>query len=257
MRKTAFGLLLFIPLCLLSCGGKNEKITSLRQIDGKRVCVLTGSAGDLAARAHFPRATFMDMLSASDAALAIRSGKADAFVYDRSVLVKIVDKNPELTILPEPVSKLEVAIAMNKENTSLLKEINAALRQLQGQGMLDTLRKKWIESSYAQAPALPMLPPNGANGTLTMGTCANLEPFSYMAEGRMTGLDIELAQRIGSILGKNVKIIDMAFEGLIPALQSGKIEIAISNFNVTEERKKAVAYSDPYSGNEISALVKQ
>jgi polar amino acid transport system substrate-binding protein len=257
MQKSSSVIVLYIVLFLLSCGGKNEKITSLKQIDGKRVCVLTGSAGDLAARAHFPGATFMDMLSASDAALAIRSGKADAFVYDQSVLLKIVDKNPDLIILQEPVSKLDVAIAMNKENASLLKDINAALRQLREEGMLDNLRKKWIESSYQQAPALPSLSPGGANGTLTMGTCANLEPFSFMADGSMTGLDIELAQRIGSILGKNIKMIDIAFEGLIPALQSGKIDIAISNFNVTEERKKAVAYSDPYSSNEISALVKK
>jgi polar amino acid transport system substrate-binding protein len=257
MRKSRIVLVLFIAIHLLSCGGRSGKITSLAQIEGKRICVLTGSAGDLAARAHFPGATYMDMLSAADAALAIRSGKADAFVYDRSVLLKIVDKNPELTILQEPVSRLEVAIAMNKGNASLLKDMNAALRQLKDQGILNDLRKKWIESSYQQPPAIPTFPANGTNGTVTMGTCANLEPFSFMAEGSMTGLDIDLARRIGSILGKNVKIIDMAFEGLIPALQSGKIEIAISNFNVTEERKKAVAYSDPYSANEISALVRK
>ena len=40
----------------------------------------------------------------------------------------------------------------------------------------------------------------------------------------------------GRVLGK-IEIIDMNFESLIPALQSGKIDFALSNFNVTEERK--------------------
>jgi len=49
--------------------------------------------------------------------------------------------------------------------------------------------------------------------------------------------------------------VDYNFEALIPALQSKKIDLAISNFNVTEERKKLIRYSRPYLGNDISALV--
>jgi len=61
----------------------------------------------------------------------------------------------------------------------------------------------------------------------------------------------------GEFPGKKIEIIDMAFEGLIPALQSGKIDFALSNFNVTEERKKLINYSIPYIDNEISALVRR
>ena len=71
-----------------------------------------------------------------------------------------------------------------------------------------------------------------------MGTCALIEPFSFHANGELTGLDIELSRFLGQRLGKKIEIMDMSFEALIPALQSGKIEFALSNFNVTEERKK-------------------
>jgi len=237
--------------------GKSDEISNLRQIDGKRICVLTGSAGDLAARKYFPKASFIALTASADAALAIKSNKADAFIYDKSVLLNLVEKNPELVILDEPVAKLEVAAAIKKENTALLAEINRALADLKKEGALQRLRVKWVDSKYAATPQLPPVSSTHAKGVLKMGTCANLEPFSFQANGTVTGMDIELSRLIGERLGKKIKIIDMNFEALIPALQSGKIDFALSNFNVTEERKKLINFSLPYIENDISALVRR
>ncbi|HEX9023733.1 MAG TPA: ABC transporter permease subunit [Geobacteraceae bacterium] len=233
------------------------EISDLRQLDGKRICVLTGSAGDLAARKNFPRASFLVMTAAADTALAIKSGKADAFIYDKSVLLNLVEKNPELVILDEPVAKLEVAAALNRENAALLAEMNGAIAGLKKEGALQRLRARWVDAKYVEPPQLPEVDDTNARGVLKMGTCANLEPFSFQANGKITGLDIELSRLIGERLGKRIEIVDMNFEALIPALQSGKIDFALSNFNVTEERKKLVNFSLPYIENDISALVRR
>lgn len=234
-----------------------EAITTLQQIDGKRIAVLTGSAGDMAARKHFPIAQFQDLTAAADAALAIKTNKADAFIYDKSVLLNLVEKNRELIILDEPVDKLEVAAAIKRGNTDLLSSINGVFHNLGKEGALQRLRLKWIDSQYAVTPQLPPVNSAQVNGVLKMGTCANLEPFSFQAEGKITGLDIELGQLIGERLGKKIELLDMNFEALIPALQSGKIDFALSNFNVTEERKKLVLFTLPYIENDISALVRR
>jgi len=236
---------------------KSGHITTLQQVDGTRICVLPGSAGEMAARKHFPTSSFQVITAAADAALTVKTGKADVFIYDKSVLLNIVEKNPELVILEEPVSKLEVAVAIKKENSALQADINAALNGLKNKGVLKNLREKWVDSKYAVTPALPAITGNHKNGTLKMGTCATIEPFSFQSNGKFTGLDIELSRLIGDRLGKNLEIVDMAFEALIPALQSGKIDFALANFNVTEERKKLIRYSDPYIENDISALVKR
>jgi polar amino acid transport system substrate-binding protein len=236
---------------------KSNEISRLQQIDGKRICVLTGSAGDLAARKYFPKASFIALTASADAALAIKSNKADAFIYDKSVLLNLVEKNPELVILDEPVAKLEVAAAIKKENTALLSEMNRALSDLKKEGALQRLRVKWVDSKYAVTPQLPPISSADRKGVLKMGTCANLEPFSFQANGIVTGMDIELSRLIGERLGKKIEIVDMNFEALIPALQSGKIDFALSNFNVTEERKKLINFSLPYIENDISALVRR
>lgn len=236
---------------------ENGTSTSLDSLKDKRICVLTGSAGDMAARKNFPNAQFETFTAAADAALAIKTNKADAFIYDKSVLLNLVEKNPELMILDKPVAKLEVAAAIKKENTVLLAEINRAVETLKKNGDLQRLKQKWVDSKYTVTPSLSFVNNSPDKGILKMGTCANLEPFSFHANGRLSGLDIELSQLIGTCLGKKIKIIDMNFEALIPALQSGKIDFALSNFNVTEERKKFILYSVPYIENDISALVRR
>ncbi len=250
-------LILIGSILILSCSKKSEKILRLDQLNNKKICVLPGSAGEHAARKNFPNSNFMVLVGSADAALAVKTGKADAFVYDKSVLVKIVDKNKDLIILKQPVAKLEIAAAINKNNIALLNDLNAAIQQLNDNGVLKSLRKKWVDTEYSQAPLLPQITNEGKNGIIKMGTCSIYEPFSFQANGTRTGIDIELSMLIGQLLGKKIEIVDMAFEGLIPALQSGKIDFALSNFNVTEERKKYVNFSLPYLDNDISVLVKR
>ncbi len=249
-------ILLLMVFFSTSCRKTEKKITSLEDLNSAKICVLTGSAGDLAARKNFPGSQFQTFTAAADAALAIKTNKADAFIYDKSVLLHLVEKNPELAILETPVARLEVAAAIKKENTKLLFQINLVLEELKKDGELHRLKQKWIDSKYSETPELPAINTSPTKGTLKVGTCAKIEPFSFQSNGRLTGLDIELSQLIGTRLGKKVEILDMNFEALIPALQSGKIDFALSNFNVTEERRKLVLFSRSYIENDISALVR-
>jgi polar amino acid transport system substrate-binding protein len=255
MKSQLLYILLLLTL-LAACSKNNEKIISLSQLKDKRIYVLTGSAGDHAARMAFPDAKILDMVGSADAALAVKTGKADAFIYDKSILTKIVSKNPELVILDEPVSKLEVAAAIGKENTQLIAGINSALDELENKGVLDSLKKKWIETDYKDAPPMPVISIAGNNGTLKMGTCAIYEPYTFQSNGKIIGFDIELSMLLGKLLDKKIELVDMTFESLIPALISGKIDFALSNFTVTDERKKSISYSRPYITNDISVLVR-
>ncbi|OFX96863.1 MAG: hypothetical protein A2W89_19795 [Bacteroidetes bacterium GWE2_42_39] len=197
------------------------------------------------------------MITAPDAAYNIKIGKAAAFVHNKSVLLNIVKKDSGLTIIDSPVSSVEIAAAFSKENPELLSEINNALAELITDGTLKKMKEKWIDSEYQTVPELPNIGNDFQNGTLKMGTCALAEPLTFLYNNKITGFDIELSLRIGKLLGKKIEIVDMNFESLIPALKSGKIDFAFSNFNVTDERKKFVAFSTSYLVQDISALVKK
>lgn len=255
MRKI-YLILICLFFLLTDCSKQNEKISDLTQLHDKRICVLTGSAGDVVAKKLFPNAKFYDMISATDAALSVKTGKADAFIHNFNILANILDKEPELMIFDKPVSEIEIAIAIKKGNDKLLNNINDVLNKLSNEGTIDIMKQKWIDKRYNEIPSLPEFIVD-AEDVLVMGTCAKAEPLSFVYNNAFTGFDIELAMRIGRELNKKIEIRDMNFESLIPALQSGKIDFAVSNFNVTEERKKFVDFSHSYLKNDISVLVRK
>lgn len=84
---------------------------------------------------------------------------------------------------------------------------------------------------------------------LVMGTSADYKPFEYIdtaSGGEIIGFDIDLAKAITKELGYELKIVDMDFKGLIPALQAGRVDFVAASMSATEEREKSVDFSVPY-----------
>ena len=82
--------------------------------------------------------------------------------------------------------------------------------------------------------------------TYVVGMSADFAPFEYRENGKIVGFDVELAKEIEKQTGVKLELQDIAFAGLLPALQTGKIDAILSGMSVTEERKKAVNFSKAY-----------
>lgn len=82
---------------------------------------------------------------------------------------------------------------------------------------------------------------------IRVGTEATYPPFEYRdKDNNVVGYDIDIANLIGEKIGKKVEIVDMAFDGLIPALMTGKIDMVAAGMTNTAERKKKVSFSNVY-----------
>lgn len=94
-----------------------------------------------------------------------------------------------------------------------------------------------------------------AKGKLYVGTNAEFPPFEYLDKGEIVGFDIDLVKAIGKKLDMEIVIKDMAFDGLIPALETNKIDIVIAGMTASDERKMAVNFSNPYyTANQVIIL---
>ncbi|NLK66923.1 MAG: basic amino acid ABC transporter substrate-binding protein [Campylobacteraceae bacterium] len=83
--------------------------------------------------------------------------------------------------------------------------------------------------------------------TLVVGTDGVYPPFDYRDESsKLVGFDVDLIDEISKRAGFEYEFVVMGFDGLIPALKSGKIDIIASAMSVTEERMRAVDFSDTY-----------
>ena len=81
---------------------------------------------------------------------------------------------------------------------------------------------------------------------LVMATNAEFPPFEYYDGDEVVGIDAEFAAAIADKLGMDLKIEDMAFDSIIPAVQSGKADIGAAGMTVTEDRATQVDFSDSY-----------
>ena len=83
---------------------------------------------------------------------------------------------------------------------------------------------------------------------LRVASNTTFPPFEFVntKTQEITGFEMDLIRAMGKQAGYEVKITNMAFDGIIPAVLSGSVDVGASGFSVTEERKKRVLYSDTF-----------
>ena len=97
-----------------------------------------------------------------------------------------------------------------------------------------------------------------AKGSLVVGTEATYAPFEFLDENaQFAGCDIWLAEQIAIALGVKLEVMDMAFDGIIPAVKSAQVDIGIAAFTVTEERAKEIDFSEIYQRDQQMLVVKK
>ena len=83
--------------------------------------------------------------------------------------------------------------------------------------------------------------------TLVMATNATFPPYEYVDGEEYKGIDIEIAQAIADAMGKKLEVDDIDFDSIIPAITTGKADMALAGMTVTDERKENVDFSDSYA----------
>jgi len=91
---------------------------------------------------------------------------------------------------------------------------------------------------------------------LRVGMELNYPPFEMVdADGHPAGISVDLADALGASLHRPVDVQNLPFDGLIPALKTGKIDLIISSLTATPERAQSIAFSEPYLHTGLCLLV--
>lgn len=98
--------------------------------------------------------------------------------------------------------------------------------------------------------------PARSETTLTVGTDTSFMPFEFKQGDKYVGFDIDLWAEIAKDLHLTYKLQPMDFAGLIPALQTHNIDVALSGMTIKEERRKVIDFSDPYYDSGLAAMVR-
>ena len=158
-----------------------------------------------------------------------------------------MEANPDkLTTLDTAFAEESYAIAVSKDNPDLTEALNGAIAELTADGTLDSILDKYIAKTEG---AEGYTTPEGTeypNGTLVMATNAAFEPYEYIENGEIVGIDAEFAKALCDKLGYELQIDDMEFDSIIAAVNSGKADFGMAGMTVTPERQEEIDFTDTY-----------
>jgi len=120
-----------------------------------------------------------------------------------------------------------------------------------------TILLKWMRAVPALMAACLVAPLfSDAEAPLVVGMELAYPPFEMSDErGQPAGVSVDLAHALGEHLGREVRIENTPFVGLIPSLRTGRIDLIISSMTATEERARAIDFSEPYLRTGLALLV--
>jgi len=125
---------------------EDSDITSIDDLSGKLIGVQTGTTGDIYATDDHGDENIERYNKGAEAVAALSQGKIDAVIIDNNPASVFVSENEGLKILETSYAEEEYAIAISKDNTELLDEINTALSTLKDNGTLDEIVAKYIQA---------------------------------------------------------------------------------------------------------------
>ncbi len=184
----------------------------------------------------------------TNAAIALQTGKVDAYVADATPVLYYMKQNPgKYAIAGKQLATTPEGIATRKGDP-LGASLKQAIADLYANGQMQKILAKWGLSAFAlpNAPtaASASKAPASLGGTLTFCSDTTYPPMESIENGKAVGADVDIANAIGNLWGKKVEIKTTGFDVLIPALQTKKCDAIISALSNTPERAKEVDFSD-------------
>ncbi|MGD8293851.1 MAG: transporter substrate-binding domain-containing protein [Desulfobacterales bacterium] len=104
-----------------------------------------------------------------------------------------------------------------------------------------------MQQATSGTSASPVLDRIQQSGQLVVGTMGNMPPLNMTSkDGDIFGLEADLARMLAEAMDVNVKFVTKPFNELLPALQTGQVDMVLSGMTITPERNRKVAFIGPY-----------
>ncbi len=110
-----------------------------------------------------------------------------------------------------------------------------------------------LAACAATSPSAP--PPTSA--PLRVGVAPNYPPVAFARDGKLLGVEADLARELEKRTGRRFVLAQQDWEGLIPALEGGRIDVVMAGMSITPERSGRVAFTDPYMRVGQMALIRE
>ncbi len=138
----------------------------------------------------------------------------------------------------------EYGFGVSKTDADLLAKANEYIAKIKADGTLDAIINNYFGDG---TPAvITSAAEDASKDQLVVATNAAFPPFESTEGENYTGIDMELAKGLADYLGKELVIKNIEFDTVLPTVDAGQADIAITGLTINETRKKTVNFTDSY-----------
>ncbi len=254
IRKAVSVVLLILMLVPIFCScsvQKSNDTASDDEFKGKKIGIITGAVHDKVVKDNLKDVELVYYNTTTDMAVALETGKIDAYCVDEPVWRLLANKYPDhKTVKKFSDEKYAFIFKKDDEKTSeLCRQMNEFLKKCKDDGTLKKIDSVWF-SDDEDAKVVDMKGLTAENGTLSFATSTDIgAPFSYVKDNKFVGYDIDIAVRFCREYGYGINISNSNFEGMLVSVSTGKSDFGGACITVTPERSESMLFSDPdYTG---------
>jgi len=184
----------------------------------------------------------------TNAAIALQTGKVDAYVADATPVLYYMKKSPgKYEVAGKQLATTPEGIATRKGD-ALGKAFEQAIAQLYANGDMQKILAKWGLSEFALSspPSAPasLSTPSTSGDTIKFCSDTTYPPMESIENGTTVGADIDIGTALVKLWGKKAEFSTTGFDVLIPALKAKKCDAIISALSDNPERAKEVDFAD-------------
>lgn len=239
-------------------------ISSKSDLEGKIVALQADSSAEEALAGDEISSKVKEVIKFPDNIAALndlKAGRVDAVILDEVVANYYATKDSSsFKVLDDSIAAEEYGIAFKKGNTELYDKMVAALGTMQADGTAAKISTEWfgkdIFKNNFDAPAQAIVP-DTTGKKLIVGLDDSFPPMGFRDENNeIVGFDIDLAKKVGSVMGYEVVLqpIDWASKEL--ELETGNIDCIWNALTITPERQESMLITKPYLANNQVIVVK-
>ena len=257
VKRRAFGAFV-CAVALLGLGmagflpGRGQEETSaqaappvFKALTGKRVGVAIGSIQDMNVSRYASGADIQRFTSMTDMLAALQNRKVDVVCQENVTVTANKEIAAQVDTLDAGLPPRPIGVCFPPGDTLLQREFNRFLADIRADGTYKAISDRWLKADDATLLPIPVQPETGK--VLRIATFPISPPFNFISSGRPSGFEMALLAEWSWRCGYRPEFLVMDFASQIPALQTGRADMAIGSVAITEERQKQVLFSDPYN----------
>ena len=264
---TLFGMVAYVPTLADGCSAATVADGSLqgkapsdvpsvfKALSGKRVGVIIGSIQDIAVTDMAPDADILRVANTTDMLTALESGKVEVAGSESLTLIFNKELAAKVDSVDSGLKPIPIGACFRQDNTALQQDFNRFLADIRNDGTYQEIMDRWRNADDPSAVTIPQQ--RGTGRTLHVATYPAMPPFNFICMGKPSGIEPDILTEWANRRNWQLEFLVMDFASQIPAVQTGKADMALGAISITEERQKQVLFSDGYIDSHIVLITRK